>query len=789
MSWFNNLNLLPKLIALFTVIGVLPLAIVGWMARDQSSAELQDGASQSVSELAFNASDKLDRNLFERYGDVQAFALSDPARSMDPLRLNEWMNTMMGTYTPIYTLMIVADAKGRIVATNTVDLEGKPLASLALLGKDISSEAWFKGATNGSLQPGQTLVEDLHEDSLATAVFGAGSKGRALSFTYPIKGANGEVIGVWTNRFNWDVTLDVLNSVIERAAANGMTTARIVVVDSAGKVVASQEDGDILKLDLSSHPVVGKALGEGASGASEGAALDGTGRANLLGYYHSSGFSLYPGLGWGVVATQDRSEALAAAGSLTRLILAVGFIAAIAIVAVAVVLARRLRAPVLEVVSSLESLRANALTELQRGITALAQGDLSVHVAVEPLVIANPSTDEVGRSAAAVNQISAQLSQTVSSYEAARASLSSLIGEVQENASGIRVAADQLSEASGQMAEATGQIATTITEVTRSAISLSEVAQGSARDVERLSGGAQQMASAAESNSAGATHSRDAAEAISLNVREVATSSSEVLRSAQVSRTTAQEGRRAVARAVTSMESIAGAVESAKAAVDRMGDYGQQIGEIVKVIDDIASQTNLLALNAAIEAARAGDQGRGFAVVADNVRALAERSSASAQEIADLVSRVQAGTREAVTAMAAGVADVANGRSITVEADSALESIISSVDETAVRMQEISGQVQDLAVNAGQILQTTQDIAARSADAVTDAQEMAQGTQRVSEAIVQVSATTEETSASAEQVSASTEELAAQSEELSATAALVRERARRLDEATLRFVL
>ena len=124
MSWFNNLGLQPKLIMLFTLIGVLPLATVGWIARQESSNELEHSASRSVSELAFNASDKLDRNLFERYGDVQAFALSDPARSMEPERLNTWMNTMMGTYAPIYNLMAVADANGKIIAVNTVDFLG-----------------------------------------------------------------------------------------------------------------------------------------------------------------------------------------------------------------------------------------------------------------------------------------------------------------------------------------------------------------------------------------------------------------------------------------------------------------------------------------------------------------------------------------------------------------------------------------------------------------------------------------------------------------------------------------
>ena len=98
----------------------------------------------------------------------------------------------------------------------------------------------------------------------------------------------------------------------------------------------------------------------------------------------------------------------------------------------------------------------------------------------------------------------------------------------------------------------------------------------------------------------------------------------------------------------------AAAVERAAATVNELGAYGEQIGNIVTVIDEIAAQTNLLALNAAIEAARAGEQGRGFAVVAENVRQLAERSSASTREIADLIARIQERTTEAVTAMQTG---------------------------------------------------------------------------------------------------------------------------------------
>jgi methyl-accepting chemotaxis protein len=103
-----------KLIALLLAVGLVPLVVIAVIATRSATSSLKEDAGEQVGELAFNASDKLDRNLFERYGDVQAYAKSDPARSMEPGRLTTWIDTMMGIYTPIYNLMAVADADGRI---------------------------------------------------------------------------------------------------------------------------------------------------------------------------------------------------------------------------------------------------------------------------------------------------------------------------------------------------------------------------------------------------------------------------------------------------------------------------------------------------------------------------------------------------------------------------------------------------------------------------------------------------------------------------------------------------
>lgn len=130
----------------------------------------------------------------------------------------------------------------------------------------------------------------------------------------------------------------------------------------------------------------------------------------------------------------------------------------------------------------------------------------------------------------------------------------------------------------------------------------------------------------------------------------------------------------------------------------------EEISQIVNAIEGIADQTNLLALNAAIEAARAGESGRGFAVVADEVRKLAERSAASAQDIARRI----AGMREAVERTAVGVGEstrkVSDSQAVAAEAISLLRQIVEKTADAEKAGRELSGAISALeAVSHGNL--------------------------------------------------------------------------------------
>ncbi len=169
----------------------------------------------------------------------------------------------------------------------------------------------------------------------------------------------------------------------------------------------------------------------------------------------------------------------------------------------------------------------------------------------------------------------------------------------------------------------------------------------------------------------------------SANVGTVASASEQL--TASISRIAQQVTR--------SAEIAAKAAEEAhrtNAVVEGLATGTQKIGEVVTLIQNIASQTNLLALNATIEAARAGEHGRGFAVVASEVKALANQTAQATEEISAQIHGIQDATGEAVTAIQTIGGTIA-------EIDEISNAIAAAVDQQGAATRDIVGNAQQAA--------------------------------------------------------------------------------------------
>jgi methyl-accepting chemotaxis protein len=346
---------------------------------------------------------------------------------------------------------------------------------------------------------------------------------------------------------------------------------------------------------------------------------------------------------WGWIVASgifvDTVEA-AAAQSRTRMMIAVALLALVTL-ALTFWIGRSLSRPILR------------MSEVTNRIAA---GELAIEVPD------SDRTDEVGTLAKAIDVLRER------SAEAAR-----LAAEEERMKSR---SAEERHEAMVKLADAfetsvkraVDGIATTATGMEASANSMSTVA---------VTSDSQTVAAAA------------AAEQTSVNVGTVASATEELTASIQE-----------IGRQVThSTEIAAGAVteaERANAVMSGLAESAKSVGEVVRLINDIAQQTNLLALNATIEAARAGDAGRGFAVVASEVKSLATQTAKATEDIQNKVAEIQSMTGTAVSAIVTIGGTVSRMNEITA-------SIAAAVEEQGAATRDIAGNVQQAAGGAQQV--------------------------------------------------------------------------------------
>lgn len=229
-------------------------------------------------DIAFDTIDKIDRNLFERNCDVQAWATFDAVKNavIDPcLETRKEAESLLRNIHNIYEVyydFFVLNKEGEIIVAAQNQNQ---------VGKNMSNREWFQDVINHN----RVHVTDMYHSSVVN--------GYTMGYTAPIYNEGGEIVGVFTTRFNWDYIYDIIDNV---KIGNDSV---LYVVNKDGYVIASKDRVGILETNLSHLTAVDAVLSKKEK---RGYKVEDD---NIFAYCLTEGYNSYKGKGWLVVVVES----------------------------------------------------------------------------------------------------------------------------------------------------------------------------------------------------------------------------------------------------------------------------------------------------------------------------------------------------------------------------------------------------------------------------------------------------------------------------------------------------
>ncbi|MBB5694950.1 methyl-accepting chemotaxis protein [Muricoccus pecuniae] len=671
------LTMRGRVVLLLLLFGLTPAILLGCAFLGERGA-LRESVLTRLSDASSNLNDVIDRNLFERYGDVQAFGLNtaahDPANWRRPSAENPLVRVMdqyVAAYG-VYKLSILVSPEGEVLAVNAHDAAGAPVASEGLYRKSYAGAPWLGRALRGEFLVGPegltgTVVEQPARAPEVAEAF-AGEDGFSIIFAAPVHGQDGRLVGVWANFADFGLVESVVSDIHARLVGNGMPGAEVTVLDAAGAVLVDYDPASrpgAYKRDfarIGQPDPAEKGMWEAVLRGESGVAIKrhaGKGTEQAVGYARSRGAMGFAGLGWSVLVRVPTGEALGALERIERH----GLLLLLSALAVTVPLGfwigTGFARPVLRIAATM------------RG---LASGDAVGKVPGEG------RRDEIGGMASAVVVFRDHMAEAAALRERQEAEREQ--AEAAKRAA-LREMAERVDAEAGAAVERIGERAG----------AMAADADDMARIAETVAGRSASVAVAAEDALRNAEVVAAATEQLSASVREI---SSRIAESSAIAQRASERGQ-------ASHQVIHGLSETAG-----------RVSEVVKLIADIAGKTHLLALNATIEAARAGEAGKGFAVVASEVKSLAAQTARATEEIGRQVAEIGGATAEAVEAVR-GIASAVEEMGVTSTAiAAAVEQQAAATQEIARSVGQTAGAAREVASQIGQVSGATAEAGSRA---------------------------------------------------------------------------
>ena len=438
----------------YVIMAAVPMTLNLSLSSHSALASHEQKSGNHLALIADSSLDMIYRNLFERYGDVQAFAMNSTAVAMDSASLTSLTNAYTDLYD-FYDLMIITDDKGLIVATNTIDFNGKPLpAAQELLGQSLGTQAWFTAALGAGV--GVTNYADVEVNP--HIIKACGTSGEALRFSAPIR-RDGKVIGLWTNYASWK---RIVKAICEQSVVRVKDQKiELTLIDQQGRILIDGNDPTgpmVLDVNLATSGLKSAitATAHNTTAKNE-SARDYTYETNTRSHVKQiNGWAWrkeslgFPGYGWSALVRQEKSIALDDLYSLFWMEAITSLIAIFCATVLGLWLSRSIVRPI---------------QAIEHVMIAVAQGDLTKRVELI-------GGQEVGHLATATNH-------TI-------ANLCTLVGRIAESSTTLSAAAEELSATATQLVATSNQTGV-------QANTLSSAAQNVSSNIAAVAAGSQEL--------------------------------------------------------------------------------------------------------------------------------------------------------------------------------------------------------------------------------------------------------------------------------------------------------
>ncbi len=316
------------------------------------------------------------------------------------------------------------------------------------------------------------------------------------------------------------------------------------------------------------------------------------------------------------------------------------------------------------------------------------------------------------------------------------------VSQIDKSINNVRASMEELSANAEETSASILEMSSSIEEVSRIADTLADFVEETASAIEEMIVSINEVATNMENFSSFALQTASSMVEMNATTEEIGKSAKQSSELARSVKEAASEGREAVSGTVEGMRRIEGAVNEARSALNELAERSEEIGEIVRVIDEIAGQTNLLALNAAIIAAQAGERGKSFAVVADEIRDLSERTSVSTDEIRTLIGNVQRSVERAAEQMTLSAGRVADGVGLTARAEKVLEKILELTARSTNSIAEIAHATEEQARGSAAATKAIEEVTKMVQQTAAATQQQSQTSRKVGEQAATVRDTT-----------------------------------------------